>query len=109
MKKIFFSTLAAILFMILFIGIGIVIGMDIEGKHNKQGSPMHISELKKGEIYTKLDKHENIILFLVKGTDMKVAFLPEECPKRFTIKEINGEDKIIAVPPDTPKNNYSNF
>ena len=70
--------------------------------HAERGTPLYISNLEKGKIYVRPDGHPNIVPFLVEGeTDekvIKVAFLPENCPKRFTVIDENGLTRVVSVP-----------
>ena len=88
------------LIVLVVVSAAVIIGMAIEKRSAEREIPLHISDLEKGGIYIRPDNHHDVVLFLSKdGMDVKVTFLPKNCPKRFTIIETEGKYMIVPVPP----------
>lgn len=99
------STFAIVFFAVAVSTLIITIfytGISIGQKHYvEKGTPLYISDLEKWKIYVRPDKHDNIVLF-VDGINDRVAYLPEDCPKRFYVIDNNGTLRVIPVPSMTP-------
>jgi len=97
MKDVVIVVLATL--VLLFLATVIIMEDNYNKIYAERGNPLYISDLEKGKIYTRPDKHLNIVLFITEDDATKVAFLSEDCPQRFMVVDDNGTLRTVPVPP----------